>query len=375
MAEQLSLTHERVDDLPLLIGLMQRLRLPELLDCHLGNHGHHQGFSNGWLATIWLAFILSEGDHRKSTVQEWAQRHRLTIERFVGLPLRPVECNDDRLEIVLRRLAETPAWEALEAALWPATTQVYPLELTGVRLDATTAYGYHAITPEGLMQLGHSKDHRPDLPQFKAMAAAVEGSGYWLGCDVLPGHRADDPLYLPLIARVRATLQQLGVLYTGDSKMAALATRAEIVHHGDYYLTVLPRTGENKQVIDAGIAAVVAGDQPAQLLFAPAERPGAPPRLLGYGYERERTLEASADGERVAWQERLQVIRSTELARAQGAALETRLGKAEAALWALTPPPARGKRQIQDEAALQTAVAAVLARHQVTGLLQVGWTR
>src|SRR5438445_12706349 len=203
MAEQLSLTHERVDDLPLLIGLMQRLRLPELLDRHLGNHGLHQGFSNGWLATIWLAFILSEGDHRKSTVQEWAQRHRLTIERFVGLPLRPVEFNDDRLEIVLRRLAETPAWEALEAQLWPATTQVYPLEMTGVRLDATTSYGYHASVPDGLMQLGHSKDHRPDLPQLKVMAAAVEGSGYWLGCDVLPGHRADDPLSLPLIARVR----------------------------------------------------------------------------------------------------------------------------------------------------------------------------
>src|SRR5712692_7162608 len=147
MAEQLSLTHERVDDIPLLLGLMQRLRLPALLDRHLGNHGHHQGFSNGWLATIWLVFILSQGDHRQSTVQEWAQRHRLTIERFVGLPLRPVEFNDDRLEIVLCRLAETPAWEALAATLWPATTQVDPLELTGVRRDATPSSGYHAITP------------------------------------------------------------------------------------------------------------------------------------------------------------------------------------------------------------------------------------
>jgi len=375
MAEQLSLTHERVDDLPLLIGLMQQLRLPELLDCHLGNHGLHQGFSNGWLATIWLTFILSEGDHRKSTVQEWAQRHRLTIERFVGLPLRPVEFNDDRLEIVLCRLAETPVWEALEAQLWPATTQVYRLELTGVRLDATTSYGYHTPTPDGLMQLGHSKDHRPDLPQFKVMAAAVEGSGYWLGCDVLPGHRADDPLYLPLIARVRATLRQLGVLYTGDSKMAALATRADIVRHEDYYLTVLPRTGENKQVIDAGIAAVVEGDQPATLLFEPPDRPGERPRLLGYGYERERTLVAAVDGERVEWQERLQVIRSVALARSQQAALETRLGKAEAALWALTPPRGRGKRQFQEEAALVRAVEEVLAGHQVTGLLSVGLAR
>jgi transposase len=375
MAEQLSLTHERVDDLPLLLGLMQRLRLPELLDRHLGNHGHHQGFSNGWLATIWLAFILSEGDHRKSVVQAWAQRHRLTLERFVGLPLRPVECNDDRLGIVLHRLAETPAWEALEAELWSTTVPISGGDLTGVRLDSTTSYGYHTITPDGLMQLGHSKDHRPDLPQFKLMAAALEGSGHWLASDVLPGHRADDPLYLPLIARARAILRQLGVLYTGDSKMAALATRADIVRHEDYYLTVLPRTGENKHLIDTGIEAVVEGDQAATLLWGPPARPGEPPRLLGYGYERERTLAAVVDGERVAWQERVQVIRSVELARSQRAALETRLGKAEAALWALTPPPGRGKRQIQEEAALQTAVEEVLARHQVTGLLRVGWER
>jgi transposase len=375
MAEQLSLTHERVDDIPLLIGLMQRLRLPQLLDRHLGNHGHHQGFSNGWLATIWLAFILSEGDHRKSTVQQWAERHRFTIERFVGLPLRPVEFNDDRLEIVLQHFAKPSAWEEIEAHLWPETTEIYRVEMTGVRLDSTTSYGYHTPTPDGLMQLGHSKDHRPDLPQFKLMAAAVEGSGHWLACDVLPGQRADDPLYLPLIARVRATLQQLGVLYTGDSKMAALATRADIVHHGDDYLTVLPRTGENKQVIEAGIAAVVEGEQAAQLLVEPPRRPGEGPRLLGYGYEQTRQLSASVNGERVVWQERMQVIRSVELARSQGAALLTRLGKAEAALWALTPPPGRGKRQFPEEEALRQAVEEVLARHQVTGLLRVAWER
>jgi transposase len=375
MAEQLSLTHERVDDAPLLIGLMQRLRLPELLDCHLGNHGHHQGFSNGWLATIWLAFILSEGDHRKSTVQEWAERHRFTIERFVGLPLRPVEFNDDRLGIVLSRLDATTAWAALEAQLWPDTQEVYRVEMTGVRLDSTTSYGYHTTTPDGLMQLGHSKDHRPDLPQFKLMAAAVEGSGQWLACDVLPGQRADDPLYLPLITRVRAILRQLGVLYTGDSKMAALATRADIVHHGDDYLTVLPRTGENKQMIEAGIAAVVEGEQSAQLLFEPPRRPGEEPRLLGYGYEQTRKLSAWVNGECVTWEERMQVIRSVELARSQGTALGTRLGKAEAALGALTPPPGRGKRQFQEEGMLQQAVEEVLARHQVTGLLRVVWER
>jgi hypothetical protein len=43
MAEKLTITHERVDDIPLLIGLTPKLHLPKLLDRHLGNHGNHQG--------------------------------------------------------------------------------------------------------------------------------------------------------------------------------------------------------------------------------------------------------------------------------------------------------------------------------------------
>ena len=51
------------------------------------------------------------------------------------------------------------------------------------------------------MQYGHSKDHRPDLPQLKLMAATAEPSGHLLACDVHPGQSADDSLYQPLITR------------------------------------------------------------------------------------------------------------------------------------------------------------------------------
>jgi transposase len=69
------------------------------------------------------------------------------------------------------------------------------------------------------------------------------------------------------------------------------------------------------------------------------------------------------------------VIRSLELARSQSAALETRLAQAEAALRALTPPPGRGRRPITEEAALEAAVAGVLTRYRVAGLLRVTWAR
>lgn len=370
MTEKLTLIHERVDDIPLLIGMGQQMQLPEILDHHLGNHGLHQGLSNGWLATVWMAYILSEGDHRKSTVQDWAGRHQQTLERLLGQPIRAVEFNDDRLGIVLRRLSQTVAWEGLEAELWAKTVAVYDLEMTGVRLDSTTAYGYHKVEPDGLMQYGHSKDHRPDLPQLKLMAAAVEPSGQLLASDMHSGQSADDPLYQPLIARVRQMVGRTGLLYTGDSKMAALATRADIVAHGDYYLMPLPLSGEAGRLIDSWISAVVEGEeqQSVELIWNGN-------RLLGGGYEFERQLSADVGGKPVEWAERVQVVRSLALARSQGEQLEQRLRKAEEALRALTPSCGRGQRQHRDETTLKAAIQEVMERYRVEGLLHVVWQR
>src|SRR5437762_8793150 len=132
----LTLQHERVDDIPLLLGLMQQLGLPEILERHLGSHHLHQGITNGGLACGWLAFILSEANHRKVSVQDWAQSHQHTLATLFGQPLRAVEFSDDRLSILLRRLHDAD-WSALEANLWQATCEVYEVPITCVRLDST----------------------------------------------------------------------------------------------------------------------------------------------------------------------------------------------------------------------------------------------
>ena len=368
MTEEYNLIHERVDDIPLLIGLAQQLRLPEIMDKHMGKHGHHQGLSNGWLGTVWLAYILSEGDHRKYSVEDWAEKHKHTLEQLAGQPIRQVEFSDDRLGIVLRRLSPPDTWEALEADLWSSTVAVYEIQMTGVRLDSTTTCGYHTATDDGMMQYGYSKDHRPDLPQLKLMAAAAEPSGYLLTSDVLAGDKADDPLYLPMVARVRKMVSQTGLLYTGDSKMSALEIRADIAVHKDYYLMPLPLKGKAKEHIGAWINAVVDGHQCAQLIWDQE-------RLLGGGYEFERNLSAVAAGQGVEWIERVQVVRSLSLAKHEGEKLEQRLRKAEAELLSLTPEPGRGKRQHGDEASIQSAVTKILEHHKVTGLLHITWER
>src|SRR5216684_2625204 len=360
MTENLTLSHERVDDIPLLIGLEQQLGLPELLDRYLGNHGLHQGLSNGVLAITWMAFVASEGDHRKSTVQDWAERHQQTLERLVGQPIRTVEFSDDRLGIVLRRLSRTADWEALEQELWAKTVAVYDLAVSGVRLDSTTAYGYHTPTEEGVMQLGHSKDHRPDLAQVKLMAAATEPSGHLLACEVVAGQCADDPLYLPVIERVRQMMGRTGLLYTGDAKMAALSTRASIVAHQDYYLMPLPLTGHTRAEFDAWVErAVEPGKQEAVELLWDGSR------LLGAGDEFDREVSAEVGGQTLVWTERVQVLRSGDLARQQSADLRERLGEAATAIRALTPARGRGKRQFTDEAALTAAIGAVERQYRV----------
>ena len=138
MSDTINLIHERVDDIPLLIGLSQRLCLFEIIDKNIGNHGLHQGLSNGLLTTVWLSCILSEGDHRKYSVQDWANKHSQILERLLGQPIREVEFGDDRLGIVLRHLGERTAWEGLESDLWTNTVAVYEIQITGIRLDSTT---------------------------------------------------------------------------------------------------------------------------------------------------------------------------------------------------------------------------------------------
>jgi transposase len=90
------------------------------------------------------------------------------------------------------------------------------------------------VNEQGLLQLGHSKDDRPDLGQLKVALACLDPLGMPVATEVLSGEKADDPVYLPIIARVREGIAKSGLLYIGDCKMAALQTRASIQFHGDF---------------------------------------------------------------------------------------------------------------------------------------------
>ena len=72
METPISITRtERVDDIPLLLAQMGKMNIASLLDKHFPMHGNWQGLSLGAVVVVWLAYILSDGDHRLNSVQGW----------------------------------------------------------------------------------------------------------------------------------------------------------------------------------------------------------------------------------------------------------------------------------------------------------------
>src|SRR3989304_2660525 len=148
METELTIATERLDDFVLLIKMMERLDLPEILDRHIPRHWLQEGLSWGWVATIWLANILSQGDHRKLTVRDWVRQPRVAREETTGLRIRDTDFTDDRLAIVLRVLSTPDYWHPIERDLGQNTVRVYDLDRERVRVDASTVSGYHAASAD-----------------------------------------------------------------------------------------------------------------------------------------------------------------------------------------------------------------------------------
>jgi transposase len=368
MKETLSIETERVDDIPLLLMHMQRMNLAELLDKHIPAHGHRKGLSVGELAVVWLAHILSQADHRMNRVQEWASR-RLETLRGCGMDaLCPQDLTDDRLADVLRLLSQDVYWQAFEQELMGQLVRVYELATQCVRIDTTTASSYADVNEQGLLQLGHSKDHRPDLGQLKLVLASLDPLGMPLATEVISGEHADDPLYLPIIARVRDGLQQQGVLYVGDCKMAAVQTRASIQAQGDYYLCPLSAL----QAPPAQIAQEVQAQrtQGARLIQVECLDEEGNSICIAQGYETIQTVTAQVGQESQTWKERRLLVQSMAATHAAQASLQERLHKAQHALQELTTRR-QGKARLTERTAVEEAIKEVLTHFRVEGLLCV----
>src|SRR5713101_2358302 len=222
---ELVIITERVDDVAFLIGQMVKMGLPEDLDRHIPRHWTQRWLSWGWTAVIWLAYIVTEGDHRNVSVETYLKGMHHTLRHLTAQVIEPLDVRDDRLSHLLKHLSKPAYWHPIEHDLHARSIAVYDLSQDVIRCDATTVSGEHEVTAEGLCQFGHSKDD-PTRPQIKVMLGSLDPLGMPLSTDVLSGERADDGVYIPLIERIQNGWKTTGLLFVGDCQMSALETRA-----------------------------------------------------------------------------------------------------------------------------------------------------
>ena len=157
-----------------------------------------------------------------------------------------------------------------------------------------------------------------------------------LVCDVEPGNRADDPLYVPSYQRAKEILGQEGVLVVGDSKMSALKTLATIVAGKNHYLTPLAEQQEERAQLDKLLADWQGREEETTRIYLPEEMPSNgempdPEQAIAYGFEDERERSVWFNGRQVTSTERLLVVRSYSYVQTMQDGLHRRLAKAEEA--------------------------------------------
>ncbi len=151
---------ERVDDVPLLLAVMMQMKLHNVLDTHIPVHWKQRKLSWGLTCIIWLAYILSEGDHRKVSVREYVKKLSVILSMITGQKIDELDFTDDRLGVLLKYLNRDSYWNKIEKDLSERLIEAYELPTETVRCDATTVSGNHEIKKGGFFQKGISKDIR-----------------------------------------------------------------------------------------------------------------------------------------------------------------------------------------------------------------------
>ena len=359
---------ERVDDIPVIFGLLHKMHIQATVDLIIKPHGNWQGLSLGWVVTIWLIHILTEHSHQMGCVRDWVATHLHTLQELTGQKITVLDFTDDRLALCLRYLSVQQSWGRLEEGLGRHLIRVYDLKrkLSSpwlIRLDATVGTVSHEPAQHTLFKVGKAKNGLYET-QFKMMIASLDPLGLPLAVDVVPGDRADDPLYVPSYQRIKAVVSGQGLLVVGDSKMSALKSRAVIVANQDDYLTPLAYLKDEPELLDELLRGWWGREAELELIFLsediPADGSDPDPKLaIARGFEVSRSRTAVVAGESVTWTERLLVVCSFSYAHSMQQGLQRRLAKAHQALCALTPPRQQGKRQIKDEASLLSAIERI----------------
>lgn len=340
----MNILNERIDDIPLIISYLIKKKVGVLFDLHLKNHGNQNTLSNGEVVVIWLAYILSEGDHRKAHVKDWVESRHTTLSACIGKQFDVNNFTDDRLSRLLYRCSSDVNWNAFEDGMAKETVSLIPVEaslesffengacdvIKGVfKLDGSAVCGHHEVSQDGIMQFGYSKDHRPDLPQTKIMHCSEGFSGCPVITEIDRGNVNDERMYEPVLNRMRKVFDTKNFLFCGDSKMSIKKLREGIQRNNEFYLCPLQLSNikVRKTFNEEWVTDAINGSKPITQIYSGED-------LLGYGYELTRE-QMDSKGE-LQWNERVLIVKSLGYFKGEKKRFEKELSKSKKAILKLS---------------------------------------
>jgi hypothetical protein len=120
-------------------------------------------------------------------------------------------------------------------------------EVAVVFFDTTSIY-FEGAGGQTLGRRGHSKDHRPDLPQI-VVGLVLDGEGRPICCELWPGNTTDVRSLVPIVDRLRGRFHVKEICVVADRGMISDETVTEIEKRGLHYI-LGARMRRDKEVRD-----------------------------------------------------------------------------------------------------------------------------
>ncbi len=351
----------------MIIHWLKQMEIEKLIDLELPPpHGNRQGLSYGQLAVLLLTYMISQGDHRLCAVEPWVALHHRTLEWATGWKIGLKDATDDRLADLLKLLGSEAhqALGSIETRLGQHLIRAYELPTEQARSDTTSFSVYHQppapAEKDSLLNLGHSKDRRPDLLQYRQMLATLDPLALPLLGATLPGQGTDESHYLPTWRQLAEIIGHKNFLFLADCKASSWLNRAMIDREGGIYCFPLAMTQPRPKILSDWIANPPFSVR--EILPEEVEETDPP---LGRGFEVPLgSLLFDPDKQSWhRWSERWLAVCSYAHRERQLKGFILRLVKAEQALKKLADRPGK------DAVVLEQKVTEILKRYRVTDYL------
>ncbi len=245
---ELALVSRTLGGLPIVNAVLDRLRLPGLLEGVLPV-GDVRVKVTPSTAIRLVVTNLVLGREPLYGLGEWTSHYDPAL---LGLTAQEVGAlNDDRVGRALEALFDADRASLLTTVVLGAVSE-FAVDTSQLHNDSTSVSvhgAYHDAVgtvrggkPTPVITFAHSKDHRPDLKQLVWILTVSADGAVPVAYRLADGNTVDDPTHVPTWDGLVGLLGRTAFLYVADSKLCSRKAMGHIDGHSGRFVTVMPRS-------------------------------------------------------------------------------------------------------------------------------------